>query len=342
VRGQAARCVVVAAAVSLSAVRAQNQTRQTYRDVIEEFRENPDPAITHLLDLPPDVLAQGIDEAVRRERLWPQETRAAAVLIHTDAALHLQPRDRTAAWAHIDRAERLADALAEDPECAWFAHQWFIVVNVTFKDDSRVNALVDHWHGEPWYAATAAMDRGLDLEALGAQFGSSKPTRGTEQEMYQSDAFIQAAPLFNRALAAHLEIAAVHLGRLQMLAGHASEARRLFSRAIYESHWRTTTYLANLFLGSLDERDEEWSSAERRYQAAVASIGSAQTGRLALAVLLGRNGRGAEAARVLQERPSDRHPLLTFDPWWSYLYPYGDRRYGTKMILSELHVAVAR
>jgi hypothetical protein len=262
--------------------------------------------------------------------------------MHTDAALYLLPRDRFAAWVQVERARTLADGLAQDPESAWLAHQWFTVVNVTFKDDPRVKALVEHWHAQPWYAATSAMDRGLDLEASGAQFGSLRPTRGIEREVYDPDAFGQAEPFFRQALAAQLDIAAVHLGRIAIVRGRTSEARQLFERAADESHWRTTTYLANLFLGSVDEYDAPWPRAERRYRAAVESIGAAQSGRLALAALLGRDGRGAEAARVLADRPGDAGSPLTYDPWWSYLYPYGDRRFGIRMMLSELHVAVAR
>src|SRR5262249_23245259 len=113
-------------------------------------------------------------------------------------------------------------------------------------------------------------------------------------------------------------------------------------QAASESHWRTTTYLANLFLGSLAERDGARPLAEARYRTAIASIDQAQSGRLALAALFGREGRGAEAARVLAEGRGDAASAQTFDPWWSYLRPYADRSFGIGMILSELHVAVAR
>jgi tetratricopeptide (TPR) repeat protein len=341
VRGKALWCLV-AAVVSLSGLQAQNRSERSYREIVEEFRANPDSAIGHVLDLPDDAIAGGIDDAVRRESVWPLQSRGAALLMHTDAALYLQQRDLSAAWVHLDRARVLADALARDPESAWLAYQWFVVVTVGFKDDGRLKPLVEHWHAEPWYAATVAMDRGLDLESRGSLIGPSSQARLAQMQKYDPDAFRQAAPFYKQAIAAHLEIAAVHLGRIEMLRGNLDEARRLFAQAADDSHWRTTRYLANLFLGSLEERDEDWGFAELRYRRAVDAIETAQSGRLALAAFLGRHGRGAEAAHALAGEPGVAAAFPAFDPWWSYLYPYSDRRISFKMILTELHVAVGR
>lgn len=340
-RGKAVWCLV-AAGVSLSALRPQIQGNGPYRETVEEFRANADAGIGHLLDLPDDVVARGVEDAARPESLWPLQARGAALVLHTDAALYLVDRSRTAAWVHINRARTLADALARDPESAWIVHQWFIVVTTAFKDDTRVKALIDHWHAQPWYPATSAMERGLDHEGYGSFNGPYRPGPPVDTSVYMPEAFGQAADSFRPAIAAHLEIAAVHLGRIEMLRGHADEARRLFGQATYNSHWRTTIYLANLFLGSMDERDGDWTTAERRYRKAVEEVETAQSGRLALAAFLGRRGRGTDAARVLTAGPVETASFGPFDPWWSYLYPYSDRLFTYKMILAELYVAVSR
>jgi tetratricopeptide (TPR) repeat protein len=339
VRGTAAVCCLVTAIASLSGPRAQTPGPQSYRDVVEEVRAHPDAAIPRVLDLPDEIVARGIADAIRPGTVWPLPARAAAILLHVDAALYLLARDRSAAWTHIERAQTLGDALAMDPESAWLVHQSLTVIRIAFRDDLKLKPLVDRWRAEPWFTATAAMDRGLDLELNGAEFGLSTTTRGARADVYDPDAFRQAEPFYRQAVAAHLQIAAVHLGRIELLRGRFDEARALFDQAAHESHWRTTIYLANLFLGSVDEHDNEWMSAERRYKAAVAAIETAQSGRLALAALLGRNGRGAEAARLLAARPG---VSASFDPWWAYLHPYEDRRSGIGMILSELHMAVGQ
>lgn len=333
---------IVAAAISLSGLPTQNGIGESYRDIVEEFRATPDPAIEKLLHLPASAVASGIDEATRSTSVWPLVSRGAALVLQTDAALYRLSRDRSAAWGDLERALTLADALARDPESAWLVHQWFIVVNVAFKDDARVNALVEHWRAAPWFAATSAMDHGLDLEASGSMFGSSRPPHGTEMEVYDPDAFRQAVPYYQDAIAAHLEIAAVHLGRIEMLRGHPDAARRLFAQAARESHWRTTTYLANLFVGSMAERDGDRAEAERRYRLALAALPGAQSARVALAALLARAGENATAARALAERPGDVASPSSFDPWWAYTYPYWDRRTGYRALLGELHAAVSR
>ncbi|HEX4566038.1 MAG TPA: hypothetical protein VH138_05370, partial [Vicinamibacterales bacterium] len=60
---------------------------------------------------------------------------------------------------------------------AWLVHQSLTVIRVAFKDDLNLKPLLDRWRAEPWFTATAAMDRGLDLELYGAEFGLSTARR---------------------------------------------------------------------------------------------------------------------------------------------------------------------
>ncbi len=329
-RGKAAWCLV-AAVVSLSGLRAQDRGGRSYREIVDEFRAHPDDAIGRMLELPDEAVARGVEEMVRPDSVWLLSTGAAALLMHTDAALYLLQRDQASGWVHVDRALALSAAVARDPESAWFVHQWFFALSLAIKDAARRDALVARWHAQPWYPATDAMGRALLLEITGVQRDSPVP-----------GVFNAARPLYNQAIAAHLQIAAVHLGRIEMLRGNDVDARRLLATAATNSHWPTTTYLANLFLGSMDERDGDRESAERRYRLAVDAVPRAQSGRLALAAFLGRSGRTADARRAMAGPPIDDRSMSAFDPWWSYLFPYFDRQGGYKMILTELHVAVQR
>jgi len=240
VRGKAAWCLI-SAALSISGLRPQDPRIGSYREIVEEFRTNPDAGVGHLLELPDDVVERGIDDASRSDSVWPLQSRGAALVMHSDAALYLLRGHRTAARMQLDRASTLAAAVARDPESAWLAHQWFTVVTTAFKDDARVKALAERWQAQPWHAAAAAMDRGLDLESYGSLYGRSRLGAPADTDTYAPDEFIQAEPWYRQALVGHLEIAAVHLGRIEMVRGHAEAARTLFLQAALNSHWRTTT-----------------------------------------------------------------------------------------------------
>jgi hypothetical protein len=126
------------------------------------------------------------------------------------------------------------------------------------------------------------------------------------------------------------------MGRIQMLRGNDAEARRLFDAAATDSQSRVTRYLANLFLGSMDEREGHPDAAERRYRAAMGFLPRAQSGRPALTALLARSGRGADGARILTD-PESRRP--SFDPWWTYINP--DVR-DFASLLAELHAEIVQ
>ena len=214
---------------------------------------------------------------------------------------------------HVRRAQLLTTAASHDSESTWFVHQWYTAITAAFDHDARVGALRDQWRQQPWYRLATALDRGRVLERDGSLRPSGAARRDIDTEIYDATEFSTATPYFEQARAGGLILAAVHLGRMQMLRGHDADARRLFMMAAGQSHSRGTRYLANLFLGSMDERDGRAGSAEWRYRATLAELPAAQSGRLALASLLARSGRAADA-RWLTE--SGSRPAV-YDPWWS-------------------------
>jgi predicted Zn-dependent protease len=95
-----------------------------------------------------------------------------------------------------------------------------------------------------------------------------------------------------------------------------------------------TRYLAELFLGAMDERQSDTEEAAARYRDAVLSLPHAQSGRLALASLLARTGHASEARRALADAGSSRTP----DPWSTYFFNRGEEA----SVLAELHAEVCR
>jgi tetratricopeptide (TPR) repeat protein len=278
-----------------------------YRDVVEEFAERPDGAIAHMLALPADTVAGGVHEATRSGNDWTLDALDRALLMHGDAAIAMTLSHHPDAGRQVALADELASAAAGRPGNAWFAHRWYKAFT------ARVKAAVveAHWQRQPWYQAALAIDRGRELETIAAA-AEGHP----DATVYNPSPFAQAAPLFEKGLAAQLPVAALHLGRIEMLRDDVGEATRLFEIAAHDPASRVNRYLAELFLGSLFERDTIFAAAEAHYKAAVAALPRAQSGRFALAALQSRIGRDADARVAVGSGGTPP----SYDPWRSYFH----------------------
>jgi tetratricopeptide (TPR) repeat protein len=326
---------LVASALALVSVGGQDRGVETYRDVVEQYRTAPRDAIERMRAMDAGALDRAIRDATLAGSGWTPDALDAAMMMHTDAAVTLARGPGADAWAQIERARSLGDAAARDPENSWLVHQWYTAINDTFPDKEGVIAMRQRWQKQAWYRPAAALDRALRFESRGAIF-TKRPVEALDREIYDAEGFTAALSDYAQALSAQLLVAAVHMGRIEMLRGRTTEARRLFERAARDSQARTTRYLANLFLGSMDERAGSADAAEGRYRAAIADLPDAQSGRLALAALLARGGDSAAAALTLA---SPSRPWA-FDPWWAYLPP--DARDAGPVLLAALRVEVRR
>jgi tetratricopeptide (TPR) repeat protein len=189
-------------------------------------------------------------------------------------------------------------------------------------------------------AARAQFVRGLGLEYRGAREGrilapgeSATFSRGDGREVY----FVPAAAAFSEALKEDPELlaAALHLGRLRMLDGHRDEAAALFRSALADAD-PSVAYLGALFLGSLEERAERFDDAERLYRDALTRVPYGQSAPLALAELLSRTGREAEARKALADRLL-RVDASVIEPLWTYVTT-PDQEIGTRFDLLRMEV----
>jgi tetratricopeptide (TPR) repeat protein len=120
---------------------------------------------------------------------------------------------------------------------------------------------------------------------------------------------------------ASLAEAHLRLGRVAWRMGDAAEARAELEIALARSAEPRTSYLAQLFLGRLEEDAGRFRDAAARYEAAVASSSGHQSGHLALSHARLRLGEAAAARREVElalaaaERKTERDPL--------WLYPWG-------------------
>jgi hypothetical protein len=301
------------------------QDTASYRAVVEQFRSAPAAAVRRLLDLPSAGIAEGVREASAPDSFWATDAIDRALLMHGDAAASLSVRDANGAEVHVRLARDLAIAATRRGGNEWFVHRWFRV-SASGKDAAAMDA---HWRQQTWHPAAAAIDRARELETAGVQ-----TLPDNERFGYDTRAFREAIPLLEQGVLARFPVAALRLGRLQLLRGNDIEAGRLLAIAAADQSSRVNRYLANLFLGAMTERFYV-PGAEDHYRKALAALPGAQSGRLALAALLERTGRADEARRVLQGSSS----ATPFDPWWSYFR-------GTDLekanVLAELHAEVCQ
>jgi tetratricopeptide (TPR) repeat protein len=315
---------IVAAALLQTPAAAFPAARATYRALIQQFATSPSAAVERTLAAPYDEIACAVRDAAREDSGWTAEA-LDRVLLQGDTAIALAHDRHRESMRQMELAAELAVAAARLPGNEWFVHRWYRAV--TARADAK--ALELPWHQQTWYRAAAGVDRARELET---EAGRALVSPG--REAYDLRAFKQAIPLLEQGVAAHLPVAALHLGRIQMLRGNDSEARRHFDTAANDQTSRVTRYLAKLFLGAMDERQSDAEGAAACYREAVASLPDAQSGRLALASLLAHSGHTDEARRALANAGSSK----THDPWSTYFFSSREEA----SILAELHAEVCR
>ena len=122
--------------------------------------------------------------------------------------------------------------------------------------------------------------------------------------------------------------AAMRLGAMEVRHQRIEGAFRLFDRAEEITRDPYVVYLARLFRGEVYNRDGLTAEAEAAYRGAVAAWPDGQAAAMALAAIVFRDGRRAEAqhlaGRVLMVAPP------TFDPWKEYVH--ADDRFWPRLI----------
>jgi tetratricopeptide (TPR) repeat protein len=150
----------------------------------------------------------------------------------------------------------------------------------------------------------------------------------------------EATSRFRAALAAdpRLHEARVRLGRVLALSKQRKQALDLLAQAGRDAPDSRLQYLARIIAGSIFELEDRWEDAERVYREAIGIRPGAQSARIALASVLERAGRQADAnAVVAPGLIPDASSDLDADPMWRYrLGPPID----AVAILSRLRTAV--
>jgi len=313
------------AALALAAAPAAAPLTGGYLEIVDQFASAPTDAVERLLALPPEELALSVRDAARLESGWTPEALDRALVMHGDALVALARDGRDDPNQQLALAEELATAAARHAGNQWFVHRWYRAYLPKLEGTDTAA----RWRQHSWYRAAAGVDRARELETLGGQ-----RTLRPDLVTYEPAEFREAMTLLEQGVAAGLPVAALHLGRIRMLAGSDVTAKRLLDVAANDPSSRVNRYLGHLFLGALAERTDS-EAAETHYRAALDLQPRAQSARLALSSFLAHDNRIDEARAV----NADIGTPAAFDPWWSYFHGAARDR---EMMLAELHSEVCR
>jgi hypothetical protein len=330
------RVVVLAALVLLlshpATLQQATETATAYRSLVDQYRRIGMTEIARMLTMPRDAIEASAGAALSPASGWTWEDLRGAAMLHTDAALRaLGSKDRSAALLHLALAERLLDrtvSLSRPQED--FVWRWYAAMPQRIKSlgGSGIENRLDAYAQNRWGQNRARM---LYLRALEFEWRGANEARFVSPGQSMLSMRNQAQGTWTGAATALVEAlkedpslhaAALHLGRIRMLQGQPLEATRLFRSALVSVD-PAVAYLAALFLGSLEEREERFAEAEALYRDALARIPYGQAAPLALAQLLSRIGREAEARGVLAARLL-RPQTFVVEPMWAYGPPDED------------------
>ena len=296
-----------------------------YRGLVNAYREEGHADTGTVLAMRHDVVSAAVDQAVSGAAQWPWEDLRAAAMLHSEACIVVVDKAAECEF-HIMQAERLlARTVALSPRQEDFAWRWYRVMPRVLSGLGQKSLAkgIDTQATEQWRSdrARASFLQGLEVESKGSHEAVPQMASGPssyDRTGARASYFVQAAELFTRALMYRrdLTVAALHLGRIKMLQGNAAEAAAHFRSALTDVD-PAVRYLASLFLGTLEERDQHFDAAEKLYREALTHFPYGQSAPLALSELLSRTGREAEARRVLAARLM-RVNTEMLEPFWAY------------------------
>jgi tetratricopeptide (TPR) repeat protein len=278
--------------------------------------------------MPRDTLTAAVAAAVSGPASWPWEDLRAAAMLHAEACVAATDKAGVCEF-HIIQAERLLGrTVTLSPRQEDFAWRWYRVLPRVLSAVGQKSLArgVETQALEKWRSdmARASYLQGMELESKGSHAALRQTSSGPnayDRVGVWASYFAQAGELFTRALTQRpdLTAAALHLGRIRMLQGHTAEAAGLFRSALTDVD-PAVRYLASLFLGALEEREEHFDAAEKLYRDALECVPYGQSAPLALSELLSRTGREADARRVLAARLL-RMNKEVLEPFWAYGSP---------------------
>ena len=320
---------VLAIVAALGGGRGQS-TPLDYRTLVEAYRSGDSAPVDRVTAVEARAVRSWVQRAVSDDSgVWDAEALRAAAILHTEAWHGSVSSGRLETGAlHLDAATRLMTRVrSEAPRYAEYIDRWRTAVagllrplaNAGLADEFAARTTPLFPIAQPRRLAMESFAKGVEAERRGSEQGVSARIGSYAGQPHQGW-WAAAVAAYEDALDKDPSYRppALHLGRVRMLQGRRAEAARHFERAADADDPRVR-YLAQLFLGSLAERDGRYADAERAYVGAIGIYPSGQAGPLALSQILSRTGREAEARQAIAYLVT-RTGAIT-EPLWTYLPP---------------------
>lgn len=319
------RVVAILAAAVCLPVAAHAQ--EAYAAILLEYLTgDSDAAIARLASLPPGELDAGVAAF---------DTTRSRLVLTGAAALHTELALGRAGGGTGDYHLHVATAIVE------FGERRGPTTNTPISIRPQHAAPVSDEFRRLWYCTVinklegAALLAGADKYvahalALYPDSGELQLLAGIADEMHAS-ARVTDIPARDRRRA--LERAELHyrealarapgrlearlrLGRVLQQRDKLTEARTLLTPLTSATEDRLA-YLASLFLGGIEDREDHAAAAAGLYDRAAARVPTAQTARLAASEIRHRTGDRQAAADAVPVSTGDGN---IFDPWWTYVF----------------------
>jgi tetratricopeptide (TPR) repeat protein len=299
----------------------------TYRALVDSYRAHGPDEIAAVLNMSPDAVDAAVGRALSKSEGWAWDELRAAAMLHSEVCLAaIQESKPMLCGLHINQAQRLLDEMvrrsAPQEDFSW---RWHTIVPrmLRYLGLKTTAEELDAKVRRTWGPDVARADylRGLVYELKAVREGITSTAVGPAmlaRAGSQGSFLAPAAALFEKALKEkpELAIASLHLGRVRTLQDERTAAATSLRAALGAAD-PSVRYMASLFLGSLEERDQHFDAAERLYRDAIRLVPYGQAASLALSELLSRTGRDGEARQVLAERLLHVKANI-LDPFWVY------------------------
>ncbi len=270
---------------------------------------------------------------------WDLRRYAAAAMLHTDAAIHVDPSlGNGAAFAQLEVvtaviAARRRGTLRDrsiDSELRLLAQRWYLALSRYLRDRLEPYAaerLLELGRQRIPRDPVILAESGTLAELLATIYALVRnPPVQHGREVGLRPALKERAGNLDNAtrwlrqastLAPDNEAVRLHLGRVLALRQEDQEALEILAALAANTRDSAIAYLAHLFAAGVNERSGRLDEAASSYRAAIARLAAGQAAPIGLSEVLQRLGRGDESRQVLGTLLAETAGPPN-DPFWVY------------------------